>query len=97
MNRSTAHDPVALVTAAAQPRRPFVRLACTLAIGAIASALAGCYVVPMQADGRPYPGYQCCGPRAMCDRSGKSVVHDRTVRRFQIEPAAARQPTVPSA
>ncbi len=57
MNRSTAHDPVALVTAAAQPRRPLVRLACSLAIGAIVSTLAGCYVVPIQPDGRPYPGY----------------------------------------
>ena len=58
MNRSTAHHPVALVTSVAQPRRPFVRLASTLAIGAIVSALGGCYVVPLQADGRPYQGYQ---------------------------------------
>ena len=56
MNSSTAHDQVALVTSAAQPRRPFVRLACSLVIGATVSALAGCYVVPIQADGRPYQG-----------------------------------------
>ena len=56
MNCSSAHDPTALATPAAQPRRLFVPLARFLAIGAAVSALAGCYVVPLQADGRPYQG-----------------------------------------
>ena len=56
MNNSPAHDPVALVSPTAHARGPFVRLASSLAIAATVSALAGCYVVPMQPDGRPFPG-----------------------------------------
>ena len=55
MQSSTAHTPVTHIKSATQPRRPFVRLAYFLTITA-ASTLPGCYVVPLQADGRPYQG-----------------------------------------
>lgn len=58
MNSSTAYVPVALVASTAQRRQPIVRLARSFAIVTAVSALAGCYMVPVQPDGRPYPYQQ---------------------------------------
>jgi hypothetical protein len=52
--QATSVHPAMPVNAIASPRR-FARTAALLAAGAAALSLGGCYVVPVQPDGRPYP------------------------------------------
>ena len=52
--QATSVHPAMPVNATAAPRR-FARTAALLAAGAAALSLGGCYVVPVQPDGRPYP------------------------------------------
>jgi hypothetical protein len=56
MKTPTADDSIVLNISTTSPRRSFVRAAGSLALGVTMLTLAGCYVVPLQADGRPYQG-----------------------------------------